>query len=50
MGIVSESGIFSEMGEYNQKTEIDDAKKNTGNVEELLERDGEKLVKQSEGT
>ena len=27
LGIVSESGTFSEMGEYNQKTEIDDAKR-----------------------
>ena len=25
LGIVSESGTFSEMGEYHQKTEIDDA-------------------------
>ena len=27
LGIVSESGTFSEMGEYNQKMEIDDAKR-----------------------
>lgn len=27
LGIVSESGTFSEMEEYNQKTEIDDAKR-----------------------
>ena len=27
IGIVSESGTFSEMGEYHLKTEIDDAKR-----------------------
>ena len=42
--------LSAKLGEYNQKTEIDDAKKNIGNVKELLERNGKESVNQREGT
>lgn len=38
LGIVSESGTFSEMKEYNQKSRNWGCKTNIRNVEELLER------------
>lgn len=50
LGIVSESGTFSEMGEYNQKTEIDDAKRILEMLKNYWKEMAEKLVKQREGT
>ncbi len=44
LGIVSESGTFSEMKEYNKATEIEDAKK----ILEMLKNYWKEMAKQAE--